>query len=184
MKQRPIIARRQPVYFGCEGESEVGYGALLHRLADEAEGVHLHILPDRLQPGAGDPHALVTRAVQRITDLEKRRVPFVHKAVLLDIGTTQKNQAAQKLAAENGIDHLIWQAPDHEAFLLHHLDNCQQLKPAAGTTLTALRKEWAGYEKGRTHIQLSERIILAHVRQACAVEPDLDTFLKAIGLIQ
>jgi hypothetical protein len=36
--------------------------------------VHIHIHSEILQPGAGDPLALVQRAVERIADIERRRL--------------------------------------------------------------------------------------------------------------
>jgi hypothetical protein len=74
----------------------------------------LYILPDPLQPGAGDPLALVQRAVERIADIERRRSRFSVKAILLDQGSAQKNAEATSYATQNGIDHVIWQDPDHE----------------------------------------------------------------------
>jgi hypothetical protein len=159
----------------------MGYGALLNRLLNELPDVHLHIHVETLQPGAGDPYALVQRALQRIAHLERRRATFAHKAVLLDRGLQEKNHDAQTLAARKGI-RLIWQEPDHEAFLLRHLEGFQQHRPSAGTSLAALRVPWPSYQKGRTQIQLAERINIDRIRQARVVEPGLDAFLTAIGV--
>ncbi len=35
------------------------------------------------------------------------------RAVLLDVGQQDKNRAAEQYAAANGIQHVIWQRPDH-----------------------------------------------------------------------
>ncbi len=183
MRKRRIILPRKPIFFGCEGESERGYGALLSRYVREMPDLHLHIHPELLQPGAGDPLALVHRAIQRINDLERRREPFFCKAVLLDIGDPQKNQDAQRLATANGIEHLIWQEPDHEAFLLRHFDNCQQKRPPVGASMAALRKEWPDYRKALTQAQLSRYISLAHIHKAREVEPELHRFLTVIGVL-
>lgn len=181
MRRRRTIRQRIPIFLGCEGESEMGYGALLNRLATELPDIHIHIHVEALQPGAGDPHALVQRAVQRIANLERRRDTFAHKAILLDRGSQRKSQDAQTLAVRNAI-RLIWQEPDHEAFLLRHLQGFQQSRPPAGASLAALRKPWPDYQKGRTQIQLAERIDMVNIRQAREVEPDLDAFLAAIGI--
>jgi hypothetical protein len=123
------------------------------------------------------------RAVQRIAELERRRAPFVHKAILLDWGSAQKNQEAQALASANGIEHVIWQAPDHEAFLLRHIEDCQQLRPPAGASMAALQRKWPNYRKGQTQIQLAQRIALSDIKKTCTVEPELRRFLLAIGML-
>ena len=182
-RRRPRIRPRRPIFLGCEGQSELGYGALLDRLARDEATTHLHIYSEVLQPGAGDPLALVRRAVERINNIEGRRVPFHVKAVLLDRGNAQKNAQATKYARENGIDILIWQEPDHEAFLLRHLPNCQDRRPPSGASLAALRQQWAEYQKGMSALALAQRIDLERVRAACAVENDLRSFLQRLGLV-
>lgn len=182
-RRRPRIRPRRPIFLGCEGLSELGYGALLDRLAREVATVHLHIHSEILQPGAGDPLALVQRGIERIANIEKRRVPFVVKAVLLDRGSAQKNAAAARYARQNGIHHVIWQEPDHEGFLLRHLPGCHDRRPPRGASLAAIQQEWPGYEKGMSAQALARRIDLDRVRAACAVEPDLRPFLQRLGLL-
>ena len=149
-RRAPRIRPRRPIYLGCEGSSENGYGALLNRLASEIHTLHLHIHHEILQPGAGDPLALVQRAVERIANLQRRRATFAITAVLIDRGTAQKNAAAAALAAEHGIDHLIWQDPDHEGFLLRHMPGCAQHRPPQGASLATLRQHWPDYDKARS----------------------------------
>jgi hypothetical protein len=161
----------------------LGYGTLLGRIARDLPDVHIHVDAKVLQPGAGNPLALITRATQIIAIEEERREPYAIKAVLLDVGSAAINAAATAAAARNAIQHLIWQSPDHEALLLRHLPGCDQRRPPRGASLTALRGEWAEYEKGRSAQQLAARISLDGVRQACAVEADWRGFLAAIGIL-
>ena len=57
------IQVRTPVFFGCEGLSEVGYAHFLNDLMAQAVNrCFLKIQP--LSPGAGDPEQLVRRAIQ------------------------------------------------------------------------------------------------------------------------
>jgi len=86
------------------------------------------------------------------------------------------------MAAKAGI-FLVWQRPDHEAFLLRHLDGCQQHRPPAGASFNALRQQWPDYAKPQTQIQLAQRIQLLHIQQACTVEHDLRAFLRAIKVV-
>lgn len=182
-RRAPHIPQWRRIFVGCEGRSELGYATLLARIARELPDVHIHIDARVLQPGAGDPFALVTRAAQVIANEEERREPYAIKAVLLDMGAAQINAAASTAATRHGIRYLIWQSPDHEALLLRHLPRCQQRRPPRGASLAALRGEWADYEKGGSAQQLAARITLDGIRQACAVEADLQAFLAAIGIL-
>ena len=87
---------------------------------------------------------------------------------------------APSSARDARIQHLIWQAPDHEAVLLRHLEGCANRQPPAGQSRTALRREWDDYyEKGVS--ALGARIGIEDIRRACAVEAELNAFLRAIG---
>jgi hypothetical protein len=177
---RPQILPRRPIFCGCEGESEQSYGSLIGRLARDNR-FHVHINVQKLQPGAGSPLALVRRAIQLINEIERRRDPFAAKAIFLDRGDPQICVQAEILARAKGINHLIWQEPDHEAILLRHLPGCHTLRPPAGTTLVRLRREWPGYAKGMTVSDLATRINLEGLKAAAAVEGDLRCFLRELG---
>jgi hypothetical protein len=184
MKRRaPKIPPRKLIFLGCEGHSEKGYGALLERYGKETPECHIHIRSEVLQPGAGDPHALVLKAIKTIKDIEKKREKFQIKAILLDKGSQQKNDTAQRAANEAEI-LLIWQDPDHESFLLHHLNGCKNLKPSKDKTMETIQNHWPEYKKGMNAMQLAGRIALSDMRNACTVERDLRIFLIKIGLTQ
>jgi len=182
-RRQPRIPQRRPIFLGCEGQSEVGYGTLLARVVEELRDVHVHLHVQLLQPGAGNPPALVTRASQLIREIERKRTAFAVKAVLLDRGDDQRNRDAAAAAQQAGIDHLIWQAPDHEALLLRHLPGCEHRQPPRGQSLAELRREWREYEKGMSAQALARRIAMDDVRRACGVEEHLRAFLRAIGAI-
>jgi hypothetical protein len=183
MRRPPRIPQRRRIFLGCEGQSELGYGTLIARIARERVDIHVHIDARVLQPGAGDARALVERAAQIIANDEQRREPYALKAVLLDVGNQQIRAAAAARAAECGIDYLIWQSPDHEALLLRHLPGCQNRKPPQEASFAALRAEWAEYEKPMSAQQLATRIASEQIRQACGVEAELRAFLTAVGLL-
>ena len=82
------IPQRRRVYLGCEGASEQSYGKRLNEIADAA-GLHLYIDCDVLQPGGGDPLALVESAIKRIRQRVLRRGPFADCAVMLDTDKLQ-----------------------------------------------------------------------------------------------
>lgn len=185
MRHRPIIQPKKPVFLGCEGESEVAYGQVLNDLLRAAAfPIHLHV--EVLAPGAGDPLARVQRALQRITERERRRVKFQLKAILLDSDQAALEPArvarARRLAVQHDIA-LIWQNPCHEALLLRHMPSCADRRPAnSRAAQQMLRRSWPEYEKPMTRAQLAKRIDLDAIRQAAGVEPELRAFLVDIGL--
>ena len=101
MRRRvPRIPPRRPIFLGCEGSSEVGYGTLIAKIARERPNIHVHVHVQRLQPGAGDPLVLVERAVGIIDNIERRRADFAIKAVLLDVGNADKMRQAATAARD------------------------------------------------------------------------------------
>ena len=183
-RNRGSIAPRRRIFLGCEGSSEHAYGTLLGRLARDRQDVHVHIDVVALNPGAGDPLALVERALQEVVRGERSRVPYALKALLLDhdkMGHAPERDAQVPARARQGKLLLIWQQPIHEGFLLRHLDGCEALRPPKDRCLTRLQREWPTYTKPMTADKLSERIAMAEIERACTVEPDLIVFLRAIG---
>ena len=83
MRRRPFIRPKKPVFFGCEGESEVAYGQVLNDLL-AAASIPVHLQVEVLAPGAGDPLARVQRTLGLIIRREKQRVRFPVKAILMD----------------------------------------------------------------------------------------------------
>lgn len=179
-RKRPDIPRRKRVFVGCEGASEASYCRLLGRLAEGPPRVHIHLEPHILQPGAGDPLELVRTAIDKVRFEENRRSAYAVKAMLIDRGSVEKCAAAQSLAALEQIQ-IIWQYPDHEAFLLRHLPNCQQKRPPAGASMVALRREWPTYIKALPMMGLAQKIALADVMAAAGVDEGLRKFLRSIG---
>jgi hypothetical protein len=182
--RRTLIPQRRRVFLGCEGESERGYGARLGELLETVcQDVYLDVV--LLNPGAGDPLALVERARQRIADTERKRERYAMRAILLDADkrgqVPERDAHLLKIAAEMKLT-LIWQEPCHEALLLRHLENCRDLRPPTTTQAMAqLTRHWPSYTKGLSAMRLAERIGLEELRRVQQVEKDLAAFLVEIG---
>lgn len=186
-RQRAFRPQRAPIFVGCEGESERGYVAFLGRLVETA-GLAVHLDPVLLQPGGGDPLAIVERAAQRLSERKRRRqIDYEAQFVLLDrdkwgIAPNRDGQIAQ-IATRAGLK-LVWQAPCHEAMLLRHLENCGALLPQT-TKLAeaALIQRWPEYKKPMDAAGLARRLDILAVSRAASVEPDLEQLLQEVGLI-
>jgi hypothetical protein len=186
-RRRAALPQRRPVFLGCEGESEFGYGALVRPLREERRR-DLHLDVTLLRPGGGDPLALVELACQKIHDTERKRdIRYSFRAVLLDsdqLGhNKQRDETMSRLAKTQGL-LLIWQEPSHEGFLLCHLDGCQTLRPQTpADALSELLRRWPNYRKGNSAAQLLTRIRAEQVAAAATVEPSLREFLLKIGFL-
>jgi hypothetical protein len=183
---RVRIPQRVRVYLGCEGQSEQSYARLLGIVADSL-GCHLYIDNDLLQPGGGDPLALVQLAVRRIQRKENQRGgTFRHRALLLDrdkFGQDPRRDAQVEAFARKDDLSLIWQVPCHEAFLLRHFGGFEAIRPATtDLAFEALRRIWPDYEKGMSAAQLGRRINYEGIRRVCAIEAGFANFLRQIGL--
>jgi hypothetical protein len=81
--------------------------------------VHLHVV--LLQPGDGDPLALVKLAQKRIAEGERKSESlYVHRAVLIDadrLGQSPLRDAQIAPIAHAAHIQVIWQRPCHEALL-------------------------------------------------------------------
>lgn len=190
--RRPVRSRREGrpqrkrLFIGCEGESERGYAALLQRCA-EVDGLLVHIDPVLLQPGGGDPFAIVERALALMRQRERRHGdPYAGRFVLLDtdkLGQAPQRDVRARQVAESAGLMLVWQEPCHEALLLRHLENCATLRPAtAALAFQQLIQRWPEYRKGMAAVRLAERIDIAGARRVAQHDDVMAALLRAIGL--
>lgn len=187
MRRRPNnIVQRVPIFLGCEGESEQGYGRLLNDLLRAADlAIHLEVV--NLNPGTGDPISRLRRAEQEIKRRQVRRSEFKGKAVLMDSdqvdGNAQWRRDAEQLAQKLDI-RIIWQEPSHEALLLRHLAGRDRNRPPTTQAANAaLQADWPEYRKPMTRVLLARRIGLEEICRAAAVEVSLAGFLREVGLV-
>ncbi len=184
-RRRPFLPQRVPIFIGCEGESERGYVRFLGRLA-EAEGLAVHLDPEVLQPGGGDPLAIVELAVKRLSQGRRKQTVYAVKFVMLDRDkwgqAPARDAQVVAVAARAGLS-LIWQDPCHEAMVLRHLETCANLLPqTTPLAMAALRQRWPDYSKPMDGAGLARRLDHAAVLRAIAVEPELALMVQAIRL--
>jgi hypothetical protein len=137
--------------------------------------------------GGGDPLFLVELAIRHIHERVSKRGAFLHRAIILDtdkLGNAPEHDARVALLAQKHLIHLIWQNPCHEGFLLRHLPDQETMRPpSAERASEALKKIWPEYRKGVPASELAPWVHAEALRRAAGVEPDLQTFLTLIGLI-
>jgi hypothetical protein len=191
MARRGFAPVRPRVFVGCEGKSEDGYARLLQRLAETA-GVDLALSFQVrvIKPGAGDPIQLVDQTVKLIERIDRTQAQradrFAAQALFLDSDRLSDRsvdrQKIEAIARRNAI-RLIWQTPNHEAFLLRHLPGHRNDDPPAHRTEQALKAAWPDYRKGMPALRLAERIGPAEVLRAAVAHDGLADFLADIGLL-
>jgi len=188
MGRRQKIRRRRRLFVGCEGESEQGYVALLQRFSNE-RGCAVHA-ESKVIPRAGDPLALVERAIEMAEQGERGSKPaYSARFLLLDtdlIGQNPDRDARiDDLVARHNFS-LLRQNCCFEAFLLRHTGGHDSDEPpTAAIALTRLQLVWPQYEKGLPACDLLKRITVEDVRRT-ARNPrsaDLSALLKAFGLL-
>jgi hypothetical protein len=179
------IAPRSRVFFGCEGEGEQGYGALLQRIANDHRSPNVYL--DLQVVKGGDPLAIVEAAVQKEQEQARKHGSFAVRVIFLDrdkVGGAQIRDAKIPARVAAASFHLVWQRPCFEALLLRHLPNCQALRPpTTALSQVAIQQQWPQYRKPMSQLQLAARIGANEIRSAATVEPDLATFLTLIGFL-
>jgi hypothetical protein len=183
MRRQHVIRRR--IFVGCEGDGERGYTVLVQRIVDT---VHqkVHLDPQPLQPGGGDPLDLVRRAEEVIARVERTREPYDAKYLLIDhdkLGSSPERDQQMQAILNRINARVIWQHPVHEALILRHLPGCATRRPASTQiAMQQLRQQWREYEKPMSAMQLANRINLEALRRAAAVEDELRALFASIEL--
>ena len=147
----------------------------------------VHLDPQPLQPGGGDPLDLVRRAAEVITRIERTREPYHQRYLLVDRDQLGRSpdRDQQIEAILNRINaRVIWQDPAHEALILRHLPGCATRRPASTQIATQqLRREWPEYEKPMSAMKLANRIDFEALRRAAEAENELRAFFALIELL-
>jgi hypothetical protein len=184
---RPL---RRRIFIGCEGQSERSYVGVIQNLCNVPNrNLAVHLDGQVIKNTGGDPELILARAEAMIQRLEKAASAYERRYVLLDTDVAVAKHSPAFLevlsarARHVGIE-LVWQRCCHEAVLLRHLPECQNLNPpTSDDALRQLLRHISEYRKGWPSERLGRVITLEHVRQAAAVEPELRSMLTAIGLI-
>ena len=180
------IPQRKRIFFASEGVSERNYGTYLQRIVD-SQNLPIHIDSQRMIIGGGDPLKIVKESVKLLTKNRKKRnkEEYKHRVVMLDKDTLGQNnnrdQQIQRIVTENDLQ-LIYNDPNFESLALHHLQNCQNLRPPANQTLAVLRANWPNYKKGMPATDLYKKLGIEGLKLATTVEPGLKEFAELIGI--
>ena len=183
VRRQQVLRRR--IFVGCEGDGERSYIALVQLIVNS---VHqkVHLDPQLLQPGGGDPLDLARRAEEVVTRIERTREPYDEKYLLIDrdqLGTSPERDRQMQAILDRTKARVIWQDPAREAFILRHMPGCATRRPlSTEIAMRQLLKQWPEYEKTLSAAQLATRIDLGALRRAASVESELAAFFSSIEL--
>ncbi len=180
--QRPARLIKTPVFLACEGLGEQGYGRWLNRLADD---LAIPVVVQASSVGGGDPLDLVEKSIHRLRRLEKQRGPHRLRGLLLDRDCFGRDQDRDRLAiakARKTNIHLLWQAPCHEVFIIHHFHGYEEFNPRDEADFwRTMQAVWPEYTKGMDASGYGTKLTQDHLARARAVEVEFDRFLVRIG---
>jgi hypothetical protein len=175
--------QKKRVFVGCEGKCEYTYGAFLSTYIDSVrDDRHL----DRHNLGGGDPLALIEAAIGIIDREEEKYGAYLHKVIFMDsdlLGrSAERDKRFRSLVASKNIQ-IVWQKPCFEALILRHLPKCHTKQPTSTkVAMSSLQRDWKTYSKQILAQDLLDRVDFSTFPQIRSVEPDLDAFLKTIGI--
>ncbi len=161
---------------------------MLQRIADEqCRAVHLDA---RKLTGAGDPLALVQRALAEISFGEQQpKRKYARRFLLFDTDRFGQNSGRDELIHRLVVRArliLVRQEVCFESLLLRHFAGHEYDQPQTSSdALKRLKRIWPEYRKGMPALDLVKRIGLADVRRAAdsPFNSDLRKLLVAIELI-
>ena len=178
---RPIIKQRTPYFLGCEGESERSFFKWILDLASN-EGLKIHFNSEVLG-GRSYPYML-TILKEKLG--RQKTVKFSGKYLIIDadradLGNDWTIEELRLEAAKNNII-LIVQKPKLEALILKVFKGNENKSFKASDCLSLLKQKWPNYRKGIPASEYARKFTLEDLIRASNFEPDLDLFLKKIGL--
>jgi len=185
--QRPA---KQPIYIGCEGQSEVAYAGLLESiLRDKQLGYHL--VTDDLGKGAGSLEQKVRQAHQNIETKLKQKYKFKKRYVMLDADVLNRDESRRRAIEREAADYnivVIWQRPCFEAVLLNHIERCEYHEPSDSKIAEAqLKKQCPAYSKPPSIAMLKQCLPdwlqSGPFARGARRHGELDELLRFIGVI-
>ena len=185
MYPKQNIKRREPIFAGAEGQSEVTLIAWLQQICDDA-GLALYL--DAHNARGGYPEKIVKNCIGTIRTLPNRRESYVDHFILLDSDVLKDDielgRNPVKLAKENDIN-LIFLEPNIEGF---YYRMCKE-----GNEKTILDKDkveneleriWPDYKKNISKDDLIHKFTVEDIRRVAKYDKNVEKLLSILGLLE
>jgi len=177
----PIVKRRVSFFLAVEGTSEETFVAWLQLLTEK----ELHIHLDAFQLRGGGFKSMLQKAV-RLHKQHSRTGAYQGRFLIVDKDhADQGDWSIEELirkAAKHNITVCV-QCPNHEGLLLRMMPGMECETPDAASAETKLRRLWPSYRKPMNARELGRQFSLDDLLRVAKVDHDLQSLLKAIGLM-
>jgi hypothetical protein len=173
--------RRASFFLAVEGASEQSFVAWLQALSENELRIHL----DAFSLGGGGFKSMLRKAV-RLYQLHSEMVFYQDRFIIVDTDRAEQGDwPIEKLKLEAARHKFIVcaQSPNHEGLLFRMMPGLERNTPDAGSTEAKLKSRWPSYQKPMSARELGRQFSLADLLRVANVDPDLETFLKKIGLM-
>lgn len=178
MVRRRPVERRRVVFVGVEGLSDRAFVRFLGNVC-ERQGLRLHL--DVKAANGGDSVAVVEAAARNAS----RHLRQSQRLVLLDQDRIERDMRAgrnaQAVATSSHLE-IVLQKPNLEGVLLRLYPGHERRQVLPQEAMNELKREWPGYEKPPTAVQLEQRFDLDSVLRAAEHDEHLRRLLEVLGL--
>jgi hypothetical protein len=145
--------------------------------------LHIHLAPFSL--GGGGFKSMLREAV-RLHQLNSAIVPYQDRFLLVDRDRAEQGDwSIAKLKREAAKHNIIVcaQNPNHEGLLLRMMPGMESEIADSASAETKLKGLWPSYRKPMTSYELLRQFSLEDLLRVARLDPDLQTLLKKIGLM-
>jgi hypothetical protein len=178
-----IIEARARFFVAVEGQSEQSFVAWLQVLSEKQLHIHLDAVP----LGGGGFKSMLEKAVRQHKRRRRTAGPYQDRFLVVDRDRAEQGDwPIEKLRCEAAKHNLTVcvQSPNHEGLLLRMMRGMERETPDAASAEARLKSRWPNYRKPVNAQALRRQFSLDDLLRAASVDPDLETLLKRIGLME
>jgi hypothetical protein len=180
---RQLIPQRIRFFLAVEGESEQSFVTWLYILSAE-KNLPIHL--DTFPLGGGGFKSMLAKAVREHARRSRNKGTYKNRFLIVDEDRIEHGDWSIERLRQEAARHAMTvcvQRPNHEGLLYRMKRGFEREFLAASLAETKLRTHWPTYQKAANAQKLQSRYSLDDLMRAANFDPDLETLLRAIGLL-